>query len=59
MSCGTREALVFGMGLITGTGTTLYVQHQLSYSVPICQLRNLTVPLFATFFHRTGKVRFG
>ncbi|KAG7381316.1 hypothetical protein PHYPSEUDO_006202 [Phytophthora pseudosyringae] len=23
MSCGTREALVFGMGLITGTGTTL------------------------------------
>ncbi|KAG7395071.1 hypothetical protein PHYBOEH_004268 [Phytophthora boehmeriae] len=23
MSCGTKEALVFGMGLITGTGTTL------------------------------------
>ncbi|KAG3094433.1 hypothetical protein PI125_g16574 [Phytophthora idaei] len=23
MSCGTREAMVFGMGLITGTGTTL------------------------------------
>lgn len=25
MSCGTKEALVFTMGLITGTGTTLYV----------------------------------
>lgn len=25
MSCGTKEALVFGMGLVTGTGTTLYV----------------------------------
>jgi hypothetical protein len=25
MSCGTKEGLVFGMGLVTGTGTTLYV----------------------------------
>ena len=27
MSCGTTEAIVFGMGMITGTGTTLYVPY--------------------------------
>jgi hypothetical protein len=26
MSCGVKEAVVFGMGIITGTGTTLYVR---------------------------------
>lgn len=25
MSCGSKEAIVFGLGLISGTGTTLYV----------------------------------
>lgn len=25
MSCGTKEAIVFTLGLISGTGTTLYV----------------------------------
>lgn len=34
MSCGTKEALVFTMGLITGTGTTLYVVCVLLGSLP-------------------------
>lgn len=29
MSCGTKEAIVFGLGLVSGTGTTLYVTRSL------------------------------
>ncbi|KAG7385791.1 hypothetical protein PHYPSEUDO_001036 [Phytophthora pseudosyringae] len=44
MSCGTREALIFGMGLITGTGTT----------IACCYLPPSRLPK-----PRTGKILYG
>lgn len=40
MSCGTKEAIVFTLGLISGTGTTLYVWLALSCTVAILHAPN-------------------
>ncbi|EEY70382.1 uncharacterized protein PITG_05784 [Phytophthora infestans T30-4] len=49
MSCGTREALVFGMGLITGTGTTLYILYGVDSVGLDGEVRKFEKPIFQTW----------
>ncbi|CAI5707494.1 unnamed protein product [Peronospora effusa] len=49
MSCGTKEALVFTLGLITGTGTTLYVLYGVDSVGLDGQVKKFEKPIFQTW----------
>uniref|UniRef100_K3WIZ6 EamA domain-containing protein n=1 Tax=Globisporangium ultimum (strain ATCC 200006 / CBS 805.95 / DAOM BR144) TaxID=431595 RepID=K3WIZ6_GLOUD len=49
MSCGTKEAIVFGLGLVSGTGTTLYILYGIDSVGLDGEVKKFEKPIFQTW----------